>query len=76
MKKITPIIVIICMLCACKKQNIQEATNLDVINTANSKSYKGGNIVDDRVEMVRKAENLKINAYSNSNIKIKIFQED
>jgi len=74
MKKIALIIVILCMLSACKYKNVRIVTNLDAINTANSKSYKGGNIVDDR--MVRKAENLKIKDYTNPNIKIKIFWED
>ena len=62
------------MLSACQDKNVRRVTNLDAINTANSKSYKGGNIVDDR--MVRKAENLKIKDYANPNIKIKIFWED
>ena len=61
------------MLCACKNKNDRIVTNLDAINTATSKSYKGGNIVDNR--MVRKAENLKIKDYANPNIKIKIFWE-
>jgi hypothetical protein len=74
MKKITPIIVVFCLLCACKNKNDRIVTNLDAINTANSKSYIGRNIVDDR--MVRKAENLKIKDYMNPNIKIKIFWED
>ena len=59
------------MLSACQDKNVRIVTNLDAINTANSKSYKGGNIVDDR--MVRKAENLKIKDYADQNIKIKIF---
>ncbi len=62
------------MLSSCQNKNVRIVTNLDAINTANSKSYKGGNIVDDR--MVRKAENLKIKDYANPNIKIKIFLED
>ena len=62
------------MLSSCQDKNVRIVTNLDAINTANSKSYKGGNIVDDR--MVRKAENLKIKDYANPNIKIKIFWED
>ena len=74
MKKIALIIVILCMLSSCQDKNVRRVTNLDAINTANSKSYKGGNIVDDR--MVRKAENLKIKDYANPNIKIKIFWED
>jgi len=74
MKKIALIIVILCMLSSCQDKNVRIVTNLDAINTANSKSYKGGNIVDDR--MVRKAENLKIKDYANPNIKIKIFWED
>ena len=74
MKKIALIIMILCMLSACQDKNVRRVTNLDAINTANSKSYKGGNIVDDR--MVRKAENLKIKDYANPNIKIKIFWED
>jgi len=74
MKKIALIIVILCMLSACQDKNVRRVTNLDAINTANSKSYKGGNIVDDR--MVRKAENLKIKDYANPNIKIKVFWED
>ena len=74
MKKIAPIIVILCMLSACQDKNVRRVTNLDAINTASSKSYKGGKIVDDR--MVRKAENLKIKDYANPNIKIKIFWED
>ena len=74
MKKIALIIVILCILSACQDKNVRRVTNLDAINTANSKSYKGGNIVDDR--MVRKAENLKIKDYANPNIKIKIFWED
>ena len=71
MKKIALIIVILCMLSACQNKNVRTVTNLDAINTANPKSYKGGNIVDDRV--VRKAKNLKIKDYADSNIKIKIF---
>ena len=59
------------MLSACQNKNVRTGTNLDAINTANPKSYKGGNIVDDR--MVRKAENLKVKDYANPNIKIKIF---
>ena len=74
MKKIALIFVILCMLSACQDKNVRTVTNLDAINTANSKSYNGGNIVDDR--MVRKAENLKIKDYANPNIKIKIFWED
>ena len=62
------------MLSSCQDKNVRRVTNLDAINTANSKSYKGGNIVDDR--MVRKAENLKIKDDANPNIKIKIFWED
>ncbi len=62
------------MLSSCQDKNVRRVTNLDGINTANPKSYKGGNIVDDR--MVRKAENLKIKDYANPNIKIKIFWED
>ena len=62
------------MLSACQNKNDRIVTNLDAINAANSKSYKGGNIVDNR--MVRKAENLKIKDYANPNIKIKIFWED
>jgi len=83
MKKIALIIVILCMLSACQNKNVRTVTNLDAINTANPKSYKGGNIVDDRMvrkakdfRMVRKAENLKIKDYANPNIKIKIFWED
>ena len=76
MKKIALIIVILCMLSACQDKNVRIVTNLDAINTANSKSYKGGNIVDDQDRMVRKAENLKIKDYANPNIKIKIFWED
>ena len=71
MKKIALIALILCMLSACQNKNVLTVTNLDAINTANPKSYKGGNIVDDR--MVRKAENLKIKDYANQNIKIKIF---
>lgn len=74
MKKIALIIMILCMLSACQDKNVRRVTNLDAINTANSKSYKGGKIVDDG--MVRKAENLKIKDYANPNIKIKIFWED
>jgi hypothetical protein len=59
------------MLSACQNKNVRTVTNLDAINIANPKSYKGGNIVDDR--MVRKAENLKIKDYADQNIKIKIF---
>ena len=71
------------MLASCQDKNVGTVTNLDAINTANSKSYKGGNIVDDSMgrkakdfRMVRKAENLKIKDYANPNIKIKIFWED
>ena len=71
MKKIALIIVILCMLSACQNKNVRTVTSLDAINTANPKSYKGGNIVDDRV--VRKAKNLKIKDYADQNIKIKIF---
>ena len=74
MKIIPLIILILCMFSACQNKNIRTVTNLDAINIANPKSYKGGNIVDDR--MVRKAENLKIKDYANPNIKIKIFWED
>ena len=74
MKKIALIILILCMLSACQNKNVRTVTNLDAINTANPKSYKGGNIVEDRV--VRKAKNLKIKDYAKPNIKIKIFWED
>ena len=73
MKKIALIALILCMLSACQNKNDRIVTSQDAINTANSKSYKGENIVDDR--MVRKAENLKIKDYANPNIKIKIFWE-
>ena len=83
MKKIALIIAILCMLSSCQDKNVRIVTNLDAINTANSKSYKGGNIVDDSMvrkakdfRMVRKAEYLKIKDYANPNIKIKIFWED
>ena len=49
MKKTALIIVILCMLSACQDKNVRVVTNLDGINTANSKSYKGGNIVDDPI---------------------------
>ena len=68
------IALILCMLSACQNKNVRTVTNLDAINTATSKSYKGGNIVDDR--MVPKAENIKIMDYANPNIKIKIFWEN
>ena len=74
MKKMALIALILCMLSACQNKNVRTVTNLDAINTANPKSYKGGNIVDDG--MVRKAENLKIKDYADQNIKIKIFWED
>lgn len=76
MRKLYLIIIILGILYACTDKNFRPTISLDAINTANSKSYKGGNIVDDRIEMVRKSENLKINDYSNPNIKIKIFQEN
>jgi hypothetical protein len=74
MKKMALIALILCMLSACQNKNVRTVTNLDAINTANPKSYKGGNIVDDR--MVPKAENIKIKDYANPNIKIKIFWEN
>ena len=74
MKKIALIALILCMLSACQNKNDRIVTNLDAINAANSKSYKGRNIVDDRI--VRKAGYLKIKDYTNPNIKIKIFWED
>ena len=61
MKKIALIALILCMLSACQNKNDRIVTSQDAINTANSKSYKGENIVDDRMK---------------PNIKIKIFWED
>lgn len=68
------IALIVCMLSGCQGKNVRIVDDLDAINTANSKSYKGGKIVDDR--MVRKAKNLKIKGYTDSNIKIRIFWEN